>query len=351
MSTEQAGIVQGKAGEDRSRNDEPVPGGARTGRVALEATLLLVLTVALVLGFLSYALYSRGVFEETQRLVLMADNAEGVSVGSSLSFSGFPIGRVQRIELARSGQARIEIDVLRSQAQWLRTSSMFTLERGLVGGARLRAFTAEMDDPPLPDGAVREVLRGDTTDELPALVAGVKRLVSNLERLTADDSDLNRSLAGLRTMGERAAGRYGLLAALLGSEEQAQKMVAAIDGLERLFLTLDGTARRIDSFSEKAQQALVGAEQRLLGKDGIADEVQGLVQELRAMLADARSSLAKFDTVLTHAQEIAADTRAASADLQSLRAEVEASLRKASRLIDEIDRKWPFRRDPPLDLP
>ena len=281
----------------------------------------------------------------------MADNAEGVSVGSDLSFSGFPIGRVQRIELARTGQARIEIQVPHSQAHWLRSTSMFTLERGLVGGARLRAFSTDMNDPPLPDGAVREVLRGDTTDELPALVASVKRLVGNLEQMTANDSDINKSLEGLRTLAERAGGRYGLLTALLGSEEEAQKVVGAIGRLEKSLASLESAARRIDGLAGKAEQTLVRADQQLLGKSGIAGDAQELVKALRAMLDDARESLKKVDAVLADAQGIASDTRAATTDLHALRAEVEASLRKASQLIDEINRKWPFRRDAELNLP
>ena len=320
-------------------------------RIALKATALIVLTFMLLAGFLLYVFYARGAFEETQRLVLMADNAEGVSVGSDLSFSGFPIGRVQRIELARTGQARIEIQVPHSQAHWLRSTSMFTLERGLVGGARLRAFSTDMNDPPLPDGAVREVLRGDTTDELPALVAGVKRLVENLEQMTAHDSDINRGLEGLRTLADRAGGRYGLLTAMLGSEEDAKKVVGAIDRLAKVLASLESAARRIDSLSGKAEETLTRADQRLLGKDGIAQEAQALVRELGAMLADARKSLEKVDAVLADAQGIAADTRAATTDLQALRAEVESSLRKASQLIDEINRKWPFRRDAELNLP
>lgn len=320
-------------------------------RIALKATVLIVLTFMLLAGFLLYVFYARGAFEETQRLVLMADNAEGVSVGSDLSFSGFPIGRVQRIELARTGQARIEIQVPHSQAHWLRSTSMFTLERGLVGGARLRAFSTDMNDPPLPDGAVREVLRGDTTDELPALVASVKRLVGNLEQMTANDSDINKSLEGLRTLAERAGGRYGLLTALLGSEEEAQKVVGAIGRLEKSLASLESAARRIDGLAGKAEQTLVRADQQLLGKSGIAGDAQELVKALRAMLDDARESLKKVDAVLADAQGIASDTRAATTDLHALRAEVEASLRKASQLIDEINRKWPFRRDAELNLP
>ncbi len=73
--------------------------------------LLLGLTLMVAAGFILYALYARGVFEATQKLTLVADNAEGVSLGMDLTFSGFPIGRVERISLADDGRARIEIEV------------------------------------------------------------------------------------------------------------------------------------------------------------------------------------------------------------------------------------------------
>jgi phospholipid/cholesterol/gamma-HCH transport system substrate-binding protein len=319
--------------------------------VALKATLLLVVTFGLLAAFVGYVLYARGTFEETQRLVLMADNAEGVSVGSDLTFSGFPVGRVQKIELARTGQARIEVDVPRSQLQWLRASSVFTLERGLVGGARLRAFTGDLDDAPLPDGAVRPVLRGDTTDELPALVASVKRLVENVERMTAQDSDVNRGLEGLRTMTDRMSGRYGMLTALLGSEEEAKKVIGAIGRVNGVLASLEGVARRLDGLAQRVDGTVARADERLLGAGGVVDETQQAVQQVNAMLGEARESLKKLDALLADAQGIAHDTRAATTDLQALRAEVEASLRKASQLVDEINRKWPFKRDAELRLP
>ena len=107
--------------------------------VEFKAVLLLVLMASLILGFLLYVMYARGVFENTQRLVLISDDSEGVIVGMDVTFSGFPIGRVQRVELAPDGKARILIDVPEKDAKWLRTSSIFTMERGLVGDTRIRA--------------------------------------------------------------------------------------------------------------------------------------------------------------------------------------------------------------------
>src|SRR5438552_17494434 len=91
-----------------------------------------------------------------------------------LTFSGFPIGRVNRMALDEDGRARIDIDVPRKDARWLRTSSVFTIERGVVGSARIRAYTGNLQDPPLADGAVRPVLRGDASEEGRLMVATLR---------------------------------------------------------------------------------------------------------------------------------------------------------------------------------
>src|SRR5256884_8519520 len=131
---------------ERDSAQTPVP-----KNLQFRVGLLVGLAVVLGAGFVIYALYARGVFEDTQRLTLVAENAEGVAIGMDLTFSGFPIGRVQRLALDEQGRARIDIDVPRKDARWLRTSSVFTIERGVVGSARIRAYTGNLQDPPLAD--------------------------------------------------------------------------------------------------------------------------------------------------------------------------------------------------------
>ncbi|MGP1679783.1 MAG: MlaD family protein [Burkholderiales bacterium] len=312
--------------------------------VEFKAALLLALTLALIGGFLAYVMYARGVFEKTQRLVLVADDSEGAKVGMDLTFSGFPIGRVQRIELAEDGKARILIDVSLDDARWLRTSTVFTMERGLVGDTRIRAYTGVLDDPPLPDGAMRPVLRGDASAEIPRLIATMRTLLENLERMSGADSKLSASLANVQTVTERMTGRYGALAGVLGSEGDARKVITAIDRSNALLASVGGV-------SLKLERMLAKTDERVFGAAGLMDETQKTVAQLNALLRDARESLKKADAVLAEAQAIGANTRAATVDLAALRAEVEASLRKVAHLVDEINRKWPFARDTELKLP
>jgi phospholipid/cholesterol/gamma-HCH transport system substrate-binding protein len=306
--------------------------------------LLLGLTTMVAALFVLYALYARGVFEATQRLTLISENAEGVSIGMDLSFSGFPIGRVQRIALADDGRARIEIEVPRKDAKWLRNSSIFTLERGIVGGARIRAFTGNLQDDPLPDGAERVVLRGDTQEEIPRMVAILRGVLENVEEMTGAGGSLQASLGNLRTMTERLGGRHGALGAVLGNEDDAKKVIAAIERANALLASLGGVSRRIDATIGKADQ-------RLFGDGGVMDGTQRAVNQANVILNELRESLKRVDKILADAQAVSGNAKAATTDLAALRAEVDASVRKVTGLIDEINRKWPFQRESEIRLP
>ena len=131
----------------------PEPKTAAIANIEVKAVLLLLLMLALMAGTVAYVLYARGAFERTQALVLLSDDSEGVVVGMDITFSGFPIGRVRRVELADKGNVRIIIDVPSKDARWLRTSSVFTMESGLVGNTKIRAYSGVLTDPPLQDGA------------------------------------------------------------------------------------------------------------------------------------------------------------------------------------------------------
>jgi len=299
--------------------------------------LLLGLAIMVAGGFILYALYARGTFEATQRLTLVSDNAEGVSLGMDLTFSGFPIGRVVRISLADDGRARIELEVPRKDARWLRATSIFTLERGIVGGARIRAFSGNLQDPPLPDGAERQVLRGDTQEEIPRMVATLRSTLENIEQLTGPGGSLQASLANLRAATERVSGRHGALGAVLGNDEDAKKVVAAIERANALLASMSGVVAKTD--------------QRVLGPGGVVEGTQRAVDQANAILGELRESLKRVDKILADAQSVSGNAKAATQDLGALRAEVDASLRKVNGLIDEVNRKWPFQRDSEIRLP
>jgi len=212
--------------------------------LGVKVGMLLAATIIIAGGFVLYVLFARGAFEHKQQLYLVANDVEGVSVGMNMTFSGFPLGRVRRITLGDDGKAKIEIDVRDDDAKWLRASSVFTIERGLVGGAKIRVYTGNLQDAPLPDGAVRPVLRGDTTEEMPQLVATTRAILENVERLTSVGGRVQSTFANLQKLSERMSGQHGVLGALLGSEEQVAKVIGTIERANTLLASLERTTSR-----------------------------------------------------------------------------------------------------------
>lgn len=316
----------------------------------IKAALLLLLMLALVLGSALYVLYARGAFDRTQRLVLIADDSEGAVVGMDMTFAGFAIGRVARIELGEDGNARILIDVPEKDARWLRTSSIFTMERSLVGSTRIRAYSGVLDDPPLPDGAERQVLRGDASAEIPKLTASIRDLLDNLNDLTRSDAALAQSLANVQSVTDKLKGPQGALGVLLGNEADAKKLLTTIDSANGLLARADALTARLDALVVNADRQVFGTG-AAPGQGGLVTDARATVQQLNALLGEARGSLQKVDAVLVEAQAIAGNAREATVDLPALRAEVEASLRKVDGLVNEINRKWPFARDTEIKLP
>jgi phospholipid/cholesterol/gamma-HCH transport system substrate-binding protein len=312
--------------------------------LGVKVGILIAFTVMMIAGFIGYVLYARGVFDQTQRLYLITDNAEGVGVGTDLTFAGFPVGRVRRIRLRDDGKVRISVRVPVSEAKWLRESSVFVLDVPLVGAAKLRAFTGNLQDAPLPDRAERPVLRGDTAEEIPRMVATMRSVLENIEQMTGSASSLQQSINNARTVTERMAGKYGVLGGVLGGDDHAAKVVASIDRANALLASMNGVALKMDT-------VLAKADQRVLSPGGLVDETQKAVVQANAILGEVRTSLKRVDGILADAQSVAGNAKAASADLGALRAEVEASLRKVAALIDEINRKWPFERDTKIKLP
>ena len=300
----------------------------------------------LLLGaiFVAYMLYARGFFEDTYRLQLAASSADGVAPGVPLVFSGIEIGRVTTLGLNDSGGIIIRAELLQRNAKWLKETSTFTLDKPIVGGAKIRIDSPNLSAPALPENSTMLLLTSDVTKEIPVLVERVKAILANVEHLTRKDGEVNGTLANLKTMTGRMTGEYGILEGVLGSPEKARALTDSLEKTRALMTKLDSLALKMDGMAGKTDQWL-------FARDGLADETRGALSQVRLMLTDAQSSLKKADALMANAVGISADVKEGTQDIAKLRAEIDEAVRKAATLIDEINKKWPFARDPEVKLP
>jgi phospholipid/cholesterol/gamma-HCH transport system substrate-binding protein len=287
--------------------------------------------------FLVYLLHARGYFENTFHLQLAAASADGVAPGVPIVFSGIEIGRVTTLGLNDSGGIIIHTEFLSRNAKWLKENSSFTLDKPIVGGAKIRVDSPDLRAPALSDNATMLLTTSDVSKEIPVLVERVKAILDNVEHLTRKDGDINATLANLKTVTGRMTGEYGVLESVLGSPEKARALTDSLEKMRVLITRLDGMAAKTDQW--------------LFAKDGLAEQTQVALAQVRLALNDAQSSLKKADALMSNAVAISADIKGGTQDIATLRAEIDDAVRKASALVNEINKKWPFARDPEVKLP
>lgn len=301
---------------------------------------------SLLLGaaFLAYLLHARGFFEDTFHLQLAAASADNVTPGVPVVFSGIEIGRVTTLGLNDNGGIVIHTEFMARNARWLKENSSFTLDKPIVGGARIRVDSPDLNAPALPNHATMLLLSSDISKEIPVLVERVKNILANVEHLTRKDGEIVGTLANVQTMTGRMTGEYGVLEGVLGSPEKARAVTETLDKTRSLMTRLDGLALKMDGMAGKADQWL-------FARDGVADSAQASLKQIGVLLNDARSSLQKADALMANAVAISADFREGTQDIARLRAEIDDAVRRANALVNEINKMWPFARDPEVKLP
>ena len=313
--------------------------------------LLLILTLMLAIALGIYGLYARGLFEPTITLKLTAPNAEGVEVGMLVSFSGFPIGEVKRMDLTEDAKVLIEVAIPRKEAKWLRHNSQFVLEKGLLGGAKIKAYTADLREAPMQAGSTHELVNASDPLDIAALKQRAQDILDNIAAMTQAEAPINRTLGNVETMTGRMAGEYGVLQGVMGSPEKAREIVQVIEKANTLMNNVNGISLKVDDM-------LVKADSQVFGQDGVMNNARQSVITLNHALTDVRESLKKADAILASADTAAAnvatithDVKGATADMGQLRVEIDDSVRKVNHLINELNKKWPFAREVEIKTP
>ncbi|HVY07018.1 MAG TPA: MlaD family protein [Burkholderiales bacterium] len=323
----------------------------RLRHLGLKVGVVLTLIPLVAIGLLLYSLHARGVFDRTQALTLIAADADGVVVGMPIMFSGFPIGQVSGMALDEQGRVRIDARIREKDARWLRISTVFSLEKQILGGAKIRAITSKMQDEPLPAGSERPLVSKDAAQDLPQVIARANAILQNIDEIVRPDSSFNQTLANMKSVTARMTGEYGVLGGVTGSPEQAKKVLDTVDVVNALLTSLKGVTARADGVLAKTDESM-------FSRGGVMDEARRSIGQLNAVLADARESLKKADELLATAQagtadmkQAASNVKDATTDLGALRSEINDRIRKVNDLIDEINRKWPFARKTEIKLP
>jgi len=298
----------------------------------------IILTVLLILAGLGYMAYKKGIFQPENTYTLSSRTGDGLSVGMPLYFSGFKIGKISELELSDTGMVMMKIRVPTQHAKWIRSDSKFVLEKPLVGMPKFTVTTIKMSSPLLSPNSIAILTEvndiNDAIQKIQPILEQVAMITDNIERLTGSladpEGDMSKILKHSKVLTGSLSAKKSILEMAVGDEKSVQAIHVSLQN-----------ARNI---TDQVGQLLKKTDEELYGKDGIIPLVIKILRELV-------TSLGKIGNTLDNVTKISSNTADATKDLKLLRSEVDSTVNSINRLINELDKKMPFKSEPKIKLP
>jgi phospholipid/cholesterol/gamma-HCH transport system substrate-binding protein len=279
--------------------------------IQFKVGLFIIITSVMILSFVGYVAYKKGFFAKQHTYTLSSKSGENLTEGMPVVFSGFKIGQVDSLELNSDGLVMIKIKVPEQHIKWIRTDSIFILEKPLIGSSRIYIATANLNSPLLPETVIPKIVEvndiNDAVKSIKPILEKISSITDNIETLVANLADPNGDMTNILSNTRNAT-------------EQA-----------------DGILKKVDTMVEKADEQLYGS--------------QGVLAHVQTILKDLIVKLKKIDPVLDNIHRISADTADTTKDLKILRQDIDSMVLDINNVVNDIDKLIPLKKEKQLKLP
>ncbi len=304
----------------------------------LKVGLFLTIMALLAIVFLSYMAHKKGIFEPTHTFTLSSKTGEDLAEGMPIHFAGFRIGRIDELELNDQGMVIIKVKVPRRHVKWIRTNSIFSLYKPLIGSPRLIVSTENMASPVLPEDKVLELVVVNDINEaikqLTPIIEEVGQIVSHIETITGNLADPKGSVNMILRNAEQVTANFtekkSIAEMALGDPESVKSLHESVKKIRDILVKLDDMAGKTDV--------------ELYGKDGVLPLV-------RSILADVLVKLQKLNKALDNITKVTSDAAASTKDLHLLRNDIDATIQSIGRTVEDLDRIVPLKKEREIKLP
>lgn len=304
----------------------------------LKVGLFLTIMALLAIVFLSYMAHKKGIFEPTSTFTLSSKTGEDLAEGMPIHFAGFRIGRIDELELNDQGMVIIKVKVPRRHVKWIRTNSIFSLYKPLIGSPRLIVSTENMASPVLPEDKVLELVVVNDINEaikqLTPIIEEVGQIVSHIETITGNLADPKGSVNMILRNAEQVTANFtekkSIAEMALGDPESVKSLHESVKKIRDILVKLDDMAGKTDV--------------ELYGKDGVLPLV-------RSILADVLVKLQKLNKALDNINKVTSDAAASTKDLHLLRNDIDATIQSIGRTVEDLDRIVPLKKEREIKLP
>ena len=293
-------------------------------RVEFKVGLFIVTTVFLITSFFVYIAYKKDVFSKVNTLAFSSKSGEGFSVGMPVVFSGFEIGKVQSLELNENGVVLIKIRIPERHIKWLRSDSIFILDRPLIGPPKITVYTENLNSPLLSPDKVPEVFPIDSINEA---VQKVQPILNKIDTILKNSVKITSTLAGKETLLEMA----------VGDKSSVKSINEALKKSREISYKLDSILKKADSLATKTDERVFGSE--------------GALPLVHKILKDVVGKLERLNAAIDNISKTSSDVSKSTGELDKLRKDIDAAMDSTNELLKDIDRMLPLKKEKEIKLP
>jgi len=292
--------------------------------IEFKVGLFVIIVLLLISAFVAYMAFKKDVFSKVYTFTFSSKSGESFSEGMPLVFSGFQIGKVHSLELNEEGLVIITIKVPERHVKWMRSDSIFILDRPLIGKPKIVVYTESLESPVLTPQTVPEVFPVDSIDEA---IQKTQPLLKKVETILENSEKITATLAGKQTLLEMA----------LGDKKTVSSINQAFVRLNDISRTLDHLLTRVDAVAAKTDD-------RFFGKEGILPLV-------RVILKDVTEKLERLNSAIDDVPKISSDVVKSTANLDKLKEDIDTALDATNALLKDIDTLLPGEKESEIALP
>jgi phospholipid/cholesterol/gamma-HCH transport system substrate-binding protein len=277
---------------------------------------LLVVSIAGLIAYMSMQVSDNpSLFSRAHSAWFRLPDAGGLVKGSQVRAAGIPVGVIKKIAL-QDGQARIDME-LKGDFPLFVSSAVEIKSQGILGDKHVSLYPGSPTDPPLPDGG--EILNvkdrgsldnvigqigdiaGSLKDTAQALREAVTedgtrkhvlgRIISNIEKLTADLADVTSQNKGkINQIVDQVNRVTKSLDEILN--EQGEDSLK--NQLKRTVTRLDSAVKNIDEITGKVNRG-EGTIGRLINDESTVDELNTAIEGVNGFLDTAGKTQVALD--------------------------------------------------------
>ncbi len=292
--------------------------------------LLTAFFVALIISGIFIA-FQKGVFTKTITYTLISKTGNGLSEGMPVMFSGFEIGKVDKLELSEDGEVEITIKIPVKHEKWIRKGTKFTLEKPLIGSSAITIKTENMNTPLLDHGEIQEI---DVIDDINEVIKQarpvldqISQITQNINYLTNKESDISKTLANVKIISKKIKQKDTVIEMITGKKSSAKEIAKLTENLK---LISSQTLKSIN----KINQIIDSTQTQVTGKEGI-------LSNTNTILKDLIKKLKKMDKLIKNINKTGKNVANSTTDLKEMENQINELLNTSNQMIKQLNSYLP----------